>query len=37
MVPATERAWKSDPFAMAALNGYLYGRGVTDNKGGLVD
>ena len=36
VVPATERAWKSDPFGMVALNGYLYGRGVTDNKGGCV-
>ncbi|GME90356.1 unnamed protein product [[Candida] boidinii] len=28
--------WSSDPFKLNALNGYLYGRGVTDNKGPLV-
>jgi len=25
-----------DPFVMMALNGYLYGRGVTDNKGPIM-
>jgi len=36
VVPATEVAWKSDPFAMVSVNGYLYGRGVTDNKGPIM-
>ena len=25
-----------DPFSMMALNGYLYGRGITDNKGPIM-
>lgn len=28
--------WKSDPFAAEIRNGYMYGRGVADNKGDLV-
>lgn len=36
VVPATEIAWKSDPFAMVSVNGFLYGRGVTDNKGPIM-
>ncbi|KAL9126819.1 MAG: hypothetical protein Q9217_004193 [Psora testacea] len=28
--------WKSDPFALQAVNGYLYGRGVSDNKGPVL-
>ncbi|EWM27879.1 zn-dependent exopeptidase [Nannochloropsis gaditana] len=36
VVPASERTWKTDPFVMMALNGYLYGRGVTDNKGPIM-
>lgn len=35
VVAATEKGWKSPPFEMTAVNGYLYGRGVTDNKVGL--
>jgi di- and tripeptidase len=36
VVPATELTWKSEPFNMRAVNGYLYGRGVTDNKGPIM-
>lgn len=38
VVPADNRlhAWSSDPFFMQARNGYLYGRGVTDNKGPVL-
>ncbi|KAI5460489.1 hypothetical protein BGZ63DRAFT_387327 [Mariannaea sp. PMI_226] len=28
--------WSSDPFRMHGTNGYLYGRGVSDNKGPIV-
>ncbi|KAI0464654.1 hypothetical protein LJB42_002274 [Komagataella kurtzmanii] len=28
--------WVQDPFKMSAMDGYLYGRGVTDNKGPLL-
>ena len=28
--------WDSDPFHMLPLNGYLYGRGTTDNKGPVM-
>ena len=27
--------WKSDPFNLTGKNGYLYGRGTSDNKVGL--
>ena len=30
--PANESSWKSDPFSLQARDGYLYGRGVSDNK-----
>ncbi|KAL9610987.1 MAG: hypothetical protein Q9167_004332 [Letrouitia subvulpina] len=38
VVPADNRehTWSSDPFFMQARNGYLYGRGVTDNKGPVL-
>lgn len=29
-------AWKSDPFKMNSTDGYLYGRGVSDNKGPIL-
>ncbi len=29
-------AWNSDPFDMHGVNGYLYGRGVSDNKGPVL-
>ncbi len=28
--------WTSDPFALKGENGYLYGRGVSDNKGPIM-
>ncbi|KAF9485857.1 glutathione degradosome [Pholiota conissans] len=28
--------WESDPFSLTGRNGYLYGRGVTDNKGPII-
>ncbi|KAI4118274.1 MAG: hypothetical protein LQ338_007428 [Usnochroma carphineum] len=38
VVPADDkqRLWASDPFEMHGLNGYLYGRGVSDNKGPVL-
>ena len=31
-----EARWHADPFTLQPLNGYLYGRGVTDNKGPIL-
>lgn len=28
--------WESDPFQMTGRNGYVYGRGVTDDKGPIL-
>jgi di- and tripeptidase len=28
--------WNTDPFELTGLNGYLYGRGVSDNKGPIL-
>lgn len=36
VVPARREDWSRDPFAMVEENGYLYGRGVYDNKFGLA-
>lgn len=38
VVPADnkEGLWKTDPFQMQGINGYLYGRGVSDNKGPVL-
>ena len=30
--PAMEREWATNPFEIAAIDGYLYGRGTSDNK-----
>lgn len=27
-----ERDWKTDPFQVHSIDGYLYGRGTSDNK-----
>jgi di- and tripeptidase len=35
-VSAHSGNWTSDPFTLTARNGYLYGRGVTDNKGPVM-
>lgn len=34
--PADEDDWTSEPFELAGKNGYLYGRGVSDNKGPIM-
>ena len=31
-----DEIWLADPFLLHPLNGYLYGRGVTDNKGPVL-
>ena len=31
-----EQTWRSNPFEMQGVNGYLYGRGVSDNKGPIL-
>jgi di- and tripeptidase len=31
-----QRKWKHDPFALTGEGGYLYGRGVSDNKGPIM-
>ena len=31
-----EQTWYSNPFEMQGVNGYLYGRGVSDNKGPIL-
>ena len=31
-----DRSWHVDPFVLHPLNGFLYGRGVTDNKGPVL-
>lgn len=34
--PANEDTWRHDPFELHSVDGWLYGRGTTDNKGGWV-
>lgn len=34
--PASLTTWNYDPFTLQALSGFLYGRGVTDNKGPIL-
>lgn len=34
--PANEADWTTEPFELAGRNGYLYGRGVADNKGPIM-
>lgn len=38
VVPADDKKgnWIVDPFQMKGINGYLYGRGVSDNKGPIM-
>lgn len=36
VMPADGAAWKTDPFSLTSINGYLYGRGSTDDKGPLL-
>lgn len=36
VIPAPADGWDSDPFTLTGRNGYLYGRGVTDDKGPIL-
>ncbi|KAG5639431.1 hypothetical protein H0H81_002302 [Sphagnurus paluster] len=36
VIPAPVEGWDSDPFTLTGRNGYLYGRGVTDDKGPII-
>ncbi|KZS96118.1 glutathione degradosome [Sistotremastrum niveocremeum HHB9708] len=36
VIPAPKEGWDSDPFDAVGTNGYIYGRGVTDNKGPIL-
>ncbi|RDB17979.1 putative di- and tripeptidase DUG2 [Hypsizygus marmoreus] len=36
VIPAPPDGWESDPFTLTGRNGYLYGRGVTDDKGPII-
>lgn len=33
---APARDWQTDPFNLTGKNGYLYGRGATDDKGPII-
>ena len=34
--PALEAEWRTDPWVATAVDGYLYGRGCTDDKGPIL-
>ncbi|RMZ55212.1 hypothetical protein APUTEX25_005490 [Auxenochlorella protothecoides] len=34
--PALEPEWQTDPFELSSIDGHLYGRGVSDNKGPVL-
>jgi di- and tripeptidase len=36
VIPAPRDGWNSEPFTLTGKNGYLYGRGATDNKGPIL-
>lgn len=36
VISAPRDGWDSNPFTVTGRNGYLYGRGVTDNKGPIL-
>jgi di- and tripeptidase len=36
VISAPPEGWNSDPFSLSGHNGYLYGRGATDNKGPIM-
>ncbi|KAH9980925.1 Zn-dependent exopeptidase [Lactifluus volemus] len=36
VISAPPEGWESDPFRLTARNGYLYGRGVADDKGPVL-
>ncbi|KAL3479957.1 hypothetical protein BJX99DRAFT_255115 [Aspergillus californicus] len=33
---ANRQKWKTDPYQLTSMDGFLYGRGVTDNKGPVL-
>lgn len=36
MIAAPSDGWDTDPFSLSGRDGYLYGRGATDNKGPIM-
>ena len=36
VVPAVTESWDTDPYQMVEKDGFLYGRGTSDNKGGAA-
>lgn len=36
VIPAPPEGWHSAPFTLTGRNGYLHGRGVTDDKGPII-
>lgn len=36
VISAPPEGWNSEPFVLTGRNGYIYGRGVTDNKGPIL-
>lgn len=36
VMPANASQWKTDPWTLTSIDGYLYGRGSTDNKGPII-
>ena len=36
VISAPPEGWESDPFKLTARNGYLYARGVADDKGPIL-
>lgn len=36
VISAPQEGWESDPFKLTARNGYLYARGVADDKGPIL-
>ncbi|KAJ8507465.1 hypothetical protein ONZ45_g10164 [Pleurotus djamor] len=36
VIAAPPQGWNSDPWSLTGRNGYLYGRGVTDDKGPIM-
>lgn len=36
VISAPSEGWDSDPFTLTGRDGYLYGRGATDNKGPIL-
>jgi len=36
VMPATREGWRSDPWTLTSEDGYLYGRGASDDKGPIL-